>query len=76
VTPATIRKALIQITTLATLLGCMAAAAQTFSRRFSVLHARGLPAPPITFKQSMTMEWLNEGQTTRRYRIEAWQKDA
>jgi alpha-L-fucosidase len=22
------------------------------------------------------MEWLNEGQTIQRYRIEAWQKDA
>jgi alpha-L-fucosidase len=31
---------------------------------------------PITFNQAMTMEWLNEGQTIQRYRIEAWQKDA
>jgi alpha-L-fucosidase len=31
---------------------------------------------PTTFNQSMTMEWLNQGQTIQRYRIEAWQNDA
>jgi alpha-L-fucosidase len=31
---------------------------------------------PTIFNQAMTMEWLNQGQTIQRYRIEAWQKDA
>lgn len=28
---------------------------------------------PITFDSAMTMEWLNDGQTIQRYRIETWQ---
>jgi alpha-L-fucosidase len=31
---------------------------------------------PITFDHALTMEWLNQGQSIQRYRIEAWRKDA
>ncbi len=30
-------------------------------------------AKPVTFNQSLAMEWLNDGQNIQRYRIEAWQ---
>ena len=31
---------------------------------------------PITFNQSLTMEWLNNGQNIQKYRIEAWENGA